>query len=79
MLPSGIMHGLPDPEVIWRDFPPARDADPHAVTTILAARNRYLVYPSLTPPPPKQPTVRAFQAAQGRAALGWLRRRLNAE
>jgi aminoglycoside phosphotransferase (APT) family kinase protein len=79
MLPSGIMHGLPDPEVIWRDFPPARDADPHAVTTILTALTGYFVYRSLTPPPHNLPTVRAFQAAQGRAALGWLRRRLNAE
>jgi aminoglycoside phosphotransferase (APT) family kinase protein len=79
MLPSGIMHGLHDPEGIWRDYPPARDADPHAVTTILAAVTGYFVSRSLTPPPRNLPRVRAFQAAQGRAALSWLRRRLRDE
>jgi len=31
------------------------------------------------PPPPGLPTVRAFQAAQGTAALDWLRQRIGRE
>jgi aminoglycoside phosphotransferase (APT) family kinase protein len=74
-LPSLEMNGAGDPERLWLDFPPARRADPDAVTTMLVAGAGYFTQRSLLPVPPGFPTLRAFQGAQGEAALGWLRRR----
>jgi hypothetical protein len=54
----------------------AAGADPDAVTTVLTAVAGYFVYRGGLPPPPGLPTVRAFQAAQGRHAVDWLRVRL---
>jgi len=42
----------------------------------LAATERGFVVRALEPLSPGIPTVRAFQAAQGRVAISWLRERL---
>jgi aminoglycoside phosphotransferase len=76
MLPCVRAQGGPDPEDLFTAHPLGAGADPDAVTTALAALAGYFLYHCLLPPPPGIPTVRAFQRAQGDAALGWLRRRL---
>ncbi|MCX4450121.1 aminoglycoside phosphotransferase family protein [Streptomyces sp. NBC_01789] len=68
--------GGPDPEALFTAHPLGRDADPAAVTAVLAAVAGYFAEHSLRPGPPGLPTLRAFQAAQGAAALDWLRHRL---
>ncbi|WP_405935964.1 aminoglycoside phosphotransferase family protein [Streptomyces sp. NBC_00726] len=68
--------GRPDPEALFTAHPLGRDADPDAVTAVLAAVAGYFAEHALRPAPPGLPTLRAFQAAQGAAALTWLRRRL---
>ncbi|MCT9932010.1 aminoglycoside phosphotransferase family protein [Planotetraspora sp. A-T 1434] len=62
----------------WRRLVAARDAeaDPDAVTAVLAAMAGYFVRQARQPAPPGLPTLRAFQGAQGRTALPWLRSRL---
>lgn len=75
-LPSIVMHGGGDPQRLWEGFPPARNADVEAVTAVLAAATGYFVYQSLQPDPPNLPSLRAFQQAQGAAALAWLRQRI---
>jgi aminoglycoside phosphotransferase (APT) family kinase protein len=75
LLPSVTMQGGPDPEPTFAAHPVAAGADPPAVTTALAAWAGFLVGASRLPPSPGLPTVRAFQAGQGRVALDWLRRR----
>jgi aminoglycoside phosphotransferase (APT) family kinase protein len=75
MLPSVHMQGGPAPETIFDDHPVAEGADPEAVTTVLAALTGFFVHAALQPPPPGMPTLRAFQAAQGRTALAWLKTR----
>ncbi|MEU3554724.1 phosphotransferase family protein [Streptomyces fragilis] len=52
-----------------------RGADPGDVTTVLVAVAGYFLHSGLQAPPPGLPTLRAFQRAQGEAALRWLRRR----
>lgn len=79
LLPSVAMQGGPEPWEVWRTSPLARDADPDAVTAVVAAVAGYFVHASLLPPPPGLPSVRAFQAAQGGPALRWLRQRLEGE
>ncbi|MEU5901725.1 MULTISPECIES: phosphotransferase [Streptomyces] len=76
MLPCVRAQGGPDPEGLFAAHPLGRDADPRGVTATLAAFAGYLVRGSLKPDPPGLPTLRAFQAAQGAAAVGWLRTRL---
>ncbi|EFH28486.1 MULTISPECIES: phosphotransferase [Streptomyces] len=76
MLPCVRAQGGPDPEDLFTAHPLGASADPDAVTTALAALTGYFLYHCLLPPPPGIPTVRAFQRAQGDAALAWLRRRL---
>jgi aminoglycoside phosphotransferase (APT) family kinase protein len=78
MLPSVAMHGH-DPEAILTAQPAAALADPSAVTAVLAAVAGFFVSMSLRPAPPGLPLVRAFQRAQGRAALRWLRQRLDGD
>jgi aminoglycoside phosphotransferase (APT) family kinase protein len=73
MLPSVAMSGGPPPEDILAAHPVSRSADPAAVTSVLAALAGYFIRQSRQPPPPGLPTVRAVQAAQGRAALDWLK------
>lgn len=75
MLPCVAAQGGPDPEAVFTSHPLGRDADPAGVTAVLAALAGYFVAHSLHPDPPGLPTLRAFQAAQGAAALDWLRRR----
>lgn len=76
MLPSVAAQGGPDPEAVFTAHPLGRDADPAGVTTVLTALTGYFVAASLKPAPPGLPTLRAFQGAQGAAALRWLRGRL---
>jgi aminoglycoside phosphotransferase (APT) family kinase protein len=75
MMPSAIMQGITDPERVWREFAPATDADPDAVNAVLAALAGFFVSRSLQPAPPHLDNLRPFQAAQGAAALSWLRLR----
>ncbi|MFC4591761.1 phosphotransferase family protein [Sphaerisporangium corydalis] len=75
MLPSVRMQGGPPPEAVFAGHPVGRSADPAAVTTVLAALAGFFIYQSRQPDPPGLPTLRAFQAAQGEAALEWLRLR----
>ncbi|MFE9817457.1 phosphotransferase family protein [Streptomyces sp. NPDC005773] len=75
MLPCVAAQGGPDPEAVFTAHPLGRDADPAGVTAVLAALAGYFVAHSLRPDLPGLPTLRAFQAAQGAAALDWLRRR----
>ena len=75
MLPSVAMHGI-DPEEVFLCSAVGRGADADLVTSLLAGVCAYFIPRSLLPPPPGLPRVREFQLAQGRAALGWLRRRL---
>jgi aminoglycoside phosphotransferase (APT) family kinase protein len=76
MLPSVAMQGGPDPEALFTGHPVSRETDPAAVDAVLAAVTGFFVEKSLQPPVPGLPALRAFQAAQGRTALAWLRRRL---
>ncbi|SFX47474.1 aminoglycoside phosphotransferase family protein [Streptomyces atratus] len=76
MLPCVAAQGGPDPETVFTTHPLGRDADPAGVTAVLAALTGYFVASSLKPAPPGLPTLRAFQRAQGAAALRWLRGRL---
>lgn len=75
MLPSVIMQGG-DPAGCWRRYPAARDVDDDQMNAVLAALAGYFTTYALLPPPPGLPRVRAFQRAQGDAALIWLRARL---
>lgn len=75
MLPCVRAQGGPDPEELFSRHPLAEGADPSGVTATLAGLAAFFVEHSLLPPPPGLPTLRAFQRAQGDAALGWLRTR----
>ena len=76
VLPSIAMHGGGDPELLWQRYRPGRAAEPEAVTAVLTAVTGFFVRHSLLPPPRNLPLLRPFQAAQGRAALAWLRHRI---
>lgn len=76
MLPSVGMQGGGDPAELFDRHPLARDTDPARVTAALAGITGYFLTRSVLPAPPGLPRVRRFQAAQGRVALDWLRRRL---
>jgi hypothetical protein len=75
-IPSIVMHGGGDPGQLWSAYQPGSAADPDAVNAVLAAAAGYFVHSGQKPSPPNLPNVRAFQRAQGDAALAWLRRRL---
>jgi hypothetical protein len=75
MLPSVAMQCGPDPMDIWASHPLSRGVDDEAVDSFLAAFTGMLTRQSLLPPTPGLPTLRAFQAGQGRAARRWLARR----
>lgn len=70
--PSVAMQGGPPPEELLSQYPPARGADPDAVTAVVAATAGFFVGEGLRPEPPGLPTLRAFQAAQGEVARRWL-------
>ncbi|MFJ2880235.1 aminoglycoside phosphotransferase family protein [Streptomyces sp. NPDC086796] len=76
LLPSVAAQGGPDPDAVFTAHPLGRNADPAGVTAVLAALTGYFVSSSLKPDPPGLPTLRAFQHAQGAAALRWLQGRL---
>jgi aminoglycoside phosphotransferase (APT) family kinase protein len=73
--PSVAMQGGPEPEDVIVRHPACRAANADAVTAVIAAIAGFFTYQSLQSPPPGLPTVRAFQAAQGRVAREWLARR----
>lgn len=75
-LPSVAMQGGPKAWEIFDQHPTVAGADPSDVDAVLCAFTGMLVVGALAPPPPGLPTVRTFQAAVGRAALEWLKRRL---
>ncbi|MEV4103648.1 hypothetical protein AB0J42_25605 [Nonomuraea sp. NPDC049649] len=68
MLPSVAMQGGPPPQEVLPD--PCS-----GITAVVAALAGYFVRQSRQPGPPGLPTLRAFQHAQGVAALEWLRHR----
>jgi len=76
MCPSLSLQGV-DAETAFTSVATCRAADPGLVDSLLAAIASLFIARSLQPPPPGLPRVRQFQLAQGRAALAWLRRRLN--
>jgi aminoglycoside phosphotransferase (APT) family kinase protein len=75
MAPSVTMQGGPQPEEFLTRL------DLHGVTgaaidAVVASLAGYFVVRALEPAPQGIPTVRAFQAAQGRVAIAWLHARL---
>ena len=72
---SVAMQGGPPPEELLSRYPPARRADPDAITAVAAAIAGFFIGEGLRPAPPGLPTLRAFQAAQGEVAQEWLARR----
>lgn len=75
MAPSVAMQGGPGCESFLRRFN-IEEVSPHAIDAVLCTMTGYFVHHSLQPPPPGLPTLREFQAAQGRVAVAWLRDRL---
>jgi hypothetical protein len=75
MAPSVTMQGGPAPEAFLAMFEMSGVSAP-AVDAVICTLAGYFVVTALDPPPPGLPTVRAFQAAQGRVAIAWLRDRL---
>lgn len=74
MAPSVAMQGGPSPEDFVARFDVSR-VPPDAIDAVVCSVAGYFVVRALEPPPPGLPTVRAFQAAQGRHASAWLRER----
>ena len=75
MLPSVAMQGGPSPWEVFDDHPLSAGADPDSVNAVLAAVAGFFEWLSRQPPEPGLAAVRAFQAAQAREALKWLRHR----
>jgi hypothetical protein len=73
--PSVTLEGGPEPEELLARHGPSRDAEPEAITSLVAAFAGFLTEHQHRPSPPGLPTVRAFQAAQGEVARAWLQRR----
>ena len=74
LAPSVYMQGGPEPEEMVR-MAPLGAVDEGAMNAVIASLTGFFLGHSHRPPPPGIPTVRAFQAAQGQIALGWLRQR----
>lgn len=74
MLPSVSMQGGPDPWELFDAQPLSAAADRDAVVTVLGGLTGFFLCEARKPPPPGLPTLRPFQAAQGAAALRWLKR-----
>lgn len=72
--PSVYMQDGPKPEELLKTVPLGA-VDAGAINAVIASLTGYFLAYSLRPPPPGIPTVRAFQAAQGKIALAWLRER----
>jgi aminoglycoside phosphotransferase (APT) family kinase protein len=73
LLPSVAMQGGPKPWEVFERHPLGRSAPPDRLAPVVAALAGYFVWGSTLPPPPGIPTVRTFQAGQGRPALQWAR------
>nr|WP_297424583.1 phosphotransferase [uncultured Actinotalea sp.] len=73
MLPSVAMTGGGPAAEVFARYPGAASLDPRDVRDVLAGIAGYFVRSAVQPPPPGIPNLRAFQLAQGRAALDWLR------
>ena len=71
---SVAMQGGPDPESFLSRFQ-IEDVTKQGIDAVICTLAGYFVVGALDPPPPGLPTVRAFQAAQGRVAVRWLRER----
>jgi len=69
------MQGGPAPEEVLRRSGLVGSGDDAGVTAVIAAFAGLMAHRCSLPPPPGIPTVREFQAAQGRIALDWLRER----
>jgi len=74
MAPSVAMQGGLEPEELLRRLD-LQGVSSAAVDAVVCSIAGYFVVRALEPPPPGIPTVRAFQAAQGRVAVRWLRER----
>ncbi|HKB17955.1 MAG TPA: aminoglycoside phosphotransferase family protein [Candidatus Dormibacteraeota bacterium] len=74
MAPSVAMQGGPRPEDFLRRFD-LGDVPNEAIDAVVCTIAGYFVIRALEPAPPGIPSVRAFQAAQGRVAISWLRER----
>jgi len=77
LLPSVAMQGGPPPWEMFEQHPVARGAEPQAVDSLVAALAGFFTWGSRQPAPPGLPTLRPFQAAQGRESLAWLRHRID--
>ena len=73
--PSVAMQGGPPPEQVAARHPAARTADPAHITAAVAAVAGYFTHRALQPSAPGLPTLREFQAPQGRVARDWLAQR----
>ncbi len=76
-LPSVAATSSIDPQQVWKEFRPARAADPDAVNAVLAAVAGDFRYQSLLPDPANLPTLRAHQRDKAAAAASWLRSRIS--
>ena len=74
MAPSVAMQGGPSPSQLLAKLD-LRGVAEFAVDAVISSIAGYFVVRALDSPPPGIPTVRAFQAAQGRHAVAWLRER----
>ena len=74
MAPSVAMQGGPAPEEFLARFDLSLVSD-RALDAVVCTLAGYFLVSGLEPPPPGLPTLRAFQAAQGRVAVDWLRGR----
>ncbi|WP_190079258.1 phosphotransferase [Streptomyces longisporoflavus] len=75
MGPSVVMQGGQDLIPLLDEHLDARGAPSENVTVVLVAVAGFFLHQSVQAAPPGLPTLRAFQGAQGEAALRWLRRR----
>lgn len=74
MAPSVAMQGGPSCEE-FVEMMQVGDVSRAAIDAVIATMAGYFVIHALEPAPQGIPTVRAFQAAQGRVATAWLRER----
>jgi len=74
MAPSVAMQGGPRPDEFVRRVG-VDEVAREAVDAVVCSIAGYFAVRALEPSPPGLPTVRAFQAAQGRHAIAWLRER----
>lgn len=73
--PSLAMQGGPDPEELIARVDVAREADPEAVTAVVASLAGYFTYHGSLPPLEGLPGLREFQEGQGAVARRWLAHR----